>query len=334
VKAAKGQWAVKQGATAADTALSMLPARSQLAWASRALAILCLAASLAYAGNAWRDGRDGPSASAAAARGNLALDNSRPGSAILSATGIVPGDSSSGSVTIRNAGELTGVLRLSKSHLNDVPGGGGGRLSNALDLVVTDVSAGSAAIVYSGKLAAMSTQRLGVLRAGKARHYHFAVTLPDGGAPAPGAIGDNAYKGASMTADFDWNATTDGTRDAGRGDAFGLRVKLASRRRQAVRRRRLVVLARCNEQCTLRATLRLPGGSKRRTVGVKLGRRSVPSNRRVRVKLVLPRRARKAIRRALAKRRRVGVRVTVRAADRAGNVATARRRIVVVRPRR
>jgi hypothetical protein len=144
--------------------------------------------------------------------GTLKQTNSKANAAILTAAGMKPGDSSTGSVTITNTGSLPGTFSLSKSNLSDSPTGTGGvTLSGQLDLKVEDVTGSPATppVVYSGKLGAMSTQQLDYdpstpaqdqfAANNGARTYRFTVTLPS-------STGD-AYQGTGTSVQYDWNAT-------------------------------------------------------------------------------------------------------------------------------
>ncbi|MBS1880817.1 MAG: hypothetical protein JST31_15000, partial [Actinobacteria bacterium] len=83
----------------------------------------------------------------------------------------------------------------------DSPGLGGGLLSAALELTVTDVTAPAAPLaVYSGPLASMPAQPAGRVEPGAARTYEFVATLPAGG-------GQNAVQGASVSVAYSWTAT-------------------------------------------------------------------------------------------------------------------------------
>ena len=140
--------------------------------------------------------------------GTLAQVNSRDGSAILNVSTLKPGDSSNGTVTITNTGDVAGTYSLSKTNLSDNPGPNGGALSGKLDLLIEDVTGGSPVTVYSGKVDAMGTQALGSFAPDEARTYRFTVSFPDGGIPATDTSGDNAFKGSSMSVRYDWDAAS------------------------------------------------------------------------------------------------------------------------------
>jgi spore coat-associated protein N len=140
--------------------------------------------------------------------GNLSQSNSKSG-AVLTAARLKPGESSDGTVTITNDGDIAGTFSLSRANLADTPGPNGGKLSENLDLVIQDVTNASAPTqVYSGKLGAMGTQNLGSFAAGVARSYKFTVTFPNGGTPASATTGDNAYKGSALTVDYQWTSVS------------------------------------------------------------------------------------------------------------------------------
>jgi spore coat-associated protein N len=142
--------------------------------------------------------------------GNLTHGNSEAG-AVLTVDKLVPGESQSGTVDIENTGDVDGVFTLSKSNLVDsdaaLP------FSAKLDLVVEDLGDPTAnnltgPVVYTGKLGAMGAQPLGTWIPTAAHRYKFEVTFPDGGAPLGPALGDNRYKQASTTVDFNWESVS------------------------------------------------------------------------------------------------------------------------------
>ena len=136
--------------------------------------------------------------------GAFSLADSKDGGAILTVSNMGPGDSVTGTVTIRNTGTGTGALALSMMNLTDSPGVNHGALSGALGLQLTDITHGSDAAVYSGGLGAMPEQRLVTLSAGDARTYRFTVDIADHGSPGSAAGGDNAFQGASARVDYRW----------------------------------------------------------------------------------------------------------------------------------
>jgi len=128
--------------------------------------------------------------------------NDLEGSAVLHADALAPGETTSGEVTIRNAGDAPGAFTLSPSAALDTGAPLAGPLSAVLDLTVTDVSGATPATLFAGKLGALPKVALGTFPAGAAHRYRFALTYPAG---IPAEI-DNAYQGASTSIQFDWDA--------------------------------------------------------------------------------------------------------------------------------
>jgi spore coat-associated protein N len=284
------------------------------------------------------------------ASGTLSQSNSRNGVAILTAAGLTPGDSRAGEVTIANTGDLEGAFMLSKSGLSDAPGGGGGVLSSVLELLVEDVT-GSPTTVYSGKLAAMGSLSLGDWGPGTARTYRFTVSFPDGGAPPSETSGDNAYKGSALTVQYDWTASGDETphgRAAGGGigsagsggsgsggpaparDTTPPKLTLSGKKGQRLlRRRRLDVVARCDEACRVTASVKAATAAKRRSFPSWRGQLKAGAGAKLSFRL--SKKALAAARKILTRRKRVTLSVTARAVDRAGNAASRRLRLPVKR---
>jgi spore coat-associated protein N len=125
------------------------------------------------------------------------------GTAILTAVKMKPGATTTGSITLTNDGDLPGTFTLTKSITADVAGANGGDLAGKLVLTIRE----GATTVWTGTLgAAMGTVSLGTWNAGAVHTYDFSVNFPDGGTPASNTTEDNAYKGSTITARFDWTA--------------------------------------------------------------------------------------------------------------------------------
>ncbi len=140
-----------------------------------------------------------------------AIDNSRDGQAILTADGLAPGASVSGTVTLGNSsGEDAGVT-LSQSIRSEGAGIGGGLLLNILLLEIRDTSAGT--LVYLGPARGMGTAVLPNLADGTARTYSFKATLP--------GTATIALLGASASLDYEWAATGLGSDRGEDGDPPG-----------------------------------------------------------------------------------------------------------------
>ena len=128
--------------------------------------------------------------------------NDLEGGAVLHADALAPGETTTGEVTIRNAGDAPGAFTLSPSAALDTGAPLAGPLSAVLDLTVTDVSGATPSTLFAGKLGALPKVALGTFPAGAAHRYRFALTYPAG---IPAEI-DNAYQGASTSIQFDWDA--------------------------------------------------------------------------------------------------------------------------------
>ena len=140
------------------------------------------------------------------ASGTLSILNSKEGVAVLTASGMKPGDSATGTVDVENSGSLDGAFTLGRSGVVDSDATN--PLSAKLNLVVKDCgdfSAGTPTCdagdpdLYSGTVAAMGTVALGTFAASEKHRYEFAVTFD--------ASAGNAYQGDSSSVQFDWNAS-------------------------------------------------------------------------------------------------------------------------------
>jgi spore coat-associated protein N len=169
-----------------------------------ALVVLMMAAMMAVASGA-------SFTSTSANVGNVVtagtLSHSNSTDTILNVSKLMPGKSASGTVTLGNTGDGDGVFSLTKSNLVDSdptrP------LSAKLDLLVEDVTDPLAPVVrYNGKLGAMGTRAMGTIAPGGDRTYKFTVTFPDGGLPSGPDAGDNVYKNASTTVDYNWESVS------------------------------------------------------------------------------------------------------------------------------
>src|SRR4029078_5259468 len=89
-----------------------------------------------------------------------------------------PGETKTGEVTIRNAGDTAGAVTLSTARASDAGAPAGRPLSGLLDLSVLDVSDTTPVTVFSGKLGALSRVALGTFAPGAAHRYRFALTYP------------------------------------------------------------------------------------------------------------------------------------------------------------
>jgi hypothetical protein len=112
--------------------------------------------------------------------------------AILSGRNLGPGDRVAGSVTIRNAGALSGSFTL-RAKLR-----GSRQLAQHLVLTVRERRRRTTKLVYSGSLARFRIVRLGKIGPRQARTFRFAVRFRSS---AP-----NRLQGRRATASFTWRA--------------------------------------------------------------------------------------------------------------------------------
>jgi glucose/arabinose dehydrogenase len=110
-----------------------------------------------------------------------------------------------------------------------------------------------------------------------------------------------------------------------------LRVRV-KRRQRVLRLRDAVAYARCDEPCSVSATGRLRTG--RRSYRMRPAARAAQAGRRVRLEVRLTKRGRRALRKALRRKRRPTVHLALRASDGAGNRSPRLRRSVRVLPSR
>jgi hypothetical protein len=125
--------------------------------------------------------------------GIMTLDNSADGTAILTAEGLLPGESGTGTVTIENVGESTGTFTLTTANLLNTPPDPA--LSTVMTLGITDEDATS---VYNGPLADNTVVDLGSWTGGEAHTYTFTVTFAE--------TAGNEFQNAQTTLDFVWSA--------------------------------------------------------------------------------------------------------------------------------
>ena len=166
---------------------------------SRLALLLAALATAGYSGASFASSSS--NAANAVAAGRLGQQNSRAGQLILSANGMVPGQSSTRTLSITNSGDIQSTSTLSET-VADSPGPAGIKLSGELRLTVTDVTGpGVPETVYEGALGAMSPQTLGTFRPGASHTYRFTVAFPDDGS-------QNAYQGSKTDVEFDWAQTS------------------------------------------------------------------------------------------------------------------------------
>ncbi len=153
-----------------------------------ALALLSLALSTALFSGASFSSRSANSAALAA--GSIQLSSSAPGQAIVSATGMEPGDSKQGTIVIGNQGDVEAGLSLKATGVS------GTTLAGVLTLRVEDVT-GTAVKKYEGKLGSFSSVSLGSVAAGATRKYQFTLSWPSTATEA-------SLQGLATTAELRW----------------------------------------------------------------------------------------------------------------------------------
>lgn len=173
--------------------------RSRLNILIRLALLLAALATAGYSGATFVSSSANPANAFAA--GRVAQQNSRAGQLILSASGMVPGQSATRTLTITNSGDVQSTSTLSE-RVVDSPGLAGIKLSGELHLTVADVTgAGAERTIYDGPLGAMGPRTLGSFGPGAAHTYRFTVTFPRGGA-------QDVYQGAATDVEFDWTQTS------------------------------------------------------------------------------------------------------------------------------
>jgi hypothetical protein len=152
-----------------------------------------------------------PRAELSAASGAVRIANSRAGQALFSAGGARPGETSSGTVTIGNDGDVPGRFALARTGLSESAGAHGGLLSQQLRVVVLDVTDPSdPELVFDEEADKLGNLPLGIFEPGEERTYRVQATLPDGGLPASATVGDNRFQGATLSLGLQWQATAVG----------------------------------------------------------------------------------------------------------------------------
>ncbi len=278
----------------------------------------------------------GDHGSARAAVGNATgplIGSPLAGAAILSASGMAPGDVRTGYIDVANIGDTAGAFALGEIGLTPTP------LARELDLDVRDVTAGrTPTVVYSGKLASLSSVALGDMDQGEAHRYRFSVSLPSD-------AGDS-YQGASSAVTFLWSATAaeptppppSSTTPATNPPAHATTAQAPTKATTAggtVKSRAIVIAPARQKGIKVKATIvclddcriALAGTAVVGSVKVKLKRvtRTLPKGKRLRVTVTLPGPARLA----LAAGRPVTVHLSVRAKV-GGRVVTVRRTVRVL----
>lgn len=281
-------------------------------------------------------GEVGPRIEVIAADGGFA-EPSHAADAVFEVTGLGSGESISGTVRVRNAGDDSGLVSLARTRLSDSPGPNGGRLSERLELEVLDVTDPQApAVAYTGGVGPLTVRPLGVLGAGASRTYSVKATVLSGQTPTVAFGGGDPYEGSSTRIFLRWRAV-EGlpparlTKLLRRRDRKQPKLSLTAAPRQSViETGRLDAVLRCSETCRSSATARVSlRGSTPLPVAVEEG---PPPSRRAELRLVFGADLQRDLRAALEAGRSVAIEFRTRARDRAGN-DSALRETVNLRPK-
>ena len=129
-------------------------------------------------------------------RSKLVVSGTPAGTTVLDASGLVPGASRAGSMTVANQGARPAHPRLGLV-VEDVRGPLGGTLSEALLIEVVEVRSGHGRrTLWSGRLSDAPSIEAAALDPGRRSRFALRVTLP---ADAP-----NSVQGAASRIRFRW----------------------------------------------------------------------------------------------------------------------------------
>ena len=290
---------------------------------SRMLLLAAVGAVVVLCAGSGAAGPAPPEAVLTQATGDLHITNSHDGHAIFQASRLAPGRSVAGTVQLLNTGSLPGDLGLEQLDLQDQPGAGGGRLSDAVTLDVTDVSGGNSVPIFTGRLGGLGSRPLGSIGPGEARTFKFTASLPDGGRPPAATGGDNAYAGSGLTVRYAWTATAVGPGPGISGNTDPV-VTIRVRSKKLLTRGFLDVMTSCDVACSVSAYASLPKGKRaRRATRTKRRTATLTTpNKQARIRLKLGRKAKRQLLKTLKQKRRVKVRVTVGVSAASGGTVT------------
>ena len=141
------------------------------------------------------------------ATGKLMIANSQGTGAVLSASGLVPGQTTApGYVDIENTGDVDGMFTLKTSNAVD----SNPSLLGQLNLTIQDCGVYAAdgtppsctgvTPIYTGKVNGVGALDLSRWSPGAKHKFRFVATLPD-------TTGD-AYQGLNASIDFNWSAAS------------------------------------------------------------------------------------------------------------------------------
>jgi len=301
------------------------------------------------------------------AQGPVGLSSSKANVALLQGTGIKPGDSVTGIVTLTNKGDRAGKLALVISGVHDTPGLYGGRLSSVLQLRIDDLSTGTTPVQTS--LARTTPVALADLKGRQSRTYKVTATFPDTGVPPGPTLGDNAQQGSSVEVALAWNlsekdpvapkppipsAPTPAPPVRPQGGKPPRLVVLRVPAQKVVKPKKLKVWVACELRCKLKFSAAIDNAPTKGRMGRKSKRARVLMSKHVfrgvkvkgktkkwvtqnkigggkRYTLKFTKRGLKRLKQQLRKKHRAGITVTVRMRSVAGNRVVMRRIIITER---
>lgn len=160
------------------------------------LALVSLALGSAIFSGASFTSKSANSASLAAA--SIQLSSSAPNQAIVAASGMKPGESRQGTITIGNKGTAPGDVTLAATGLT------GTALAVVLDLKIEDVTGGGSVQKWSGKLGAFGSVDLGSFAANASRDFRIGLSWPSSSDEA-------SLQGATTSLTFQWRGSASGS---------------------------------------------------------------------------------------------------------------------------
>jgi spore coat-associated protein N len=156
------------------------------------LATLVAAGAIAVGSGATFTSHTGNTISAVTA-GTLTQSNSKDGGAIFGLTGIKPGDTVNGTLTLTNTGSLPARFTLTES------GSSNAFTGSLLNLAITDLTTNTT--VYDGTFGGLvddQANALGTFAPGDSHQYRFTVHLAQ--------AATNTEQGRSASASYAWDA--------------------------------------------------------------------------------------------------------------------------------
>jgi spore coat-associated protein N len=161
-----------------------------------ALALVSLALGSAIFSGATFTSKSANSASLAAA--SIQLSSSAPNQAIVAASGMRPGDSRQGTISIGNKGTAPGTVILKAAGLT------GTALAAVIDLRVEETTGGGSTQLWSGKLGSFDSVDPGLFAAGVTRNFRLTLSWP-------AASNQASLQGASASLAFQWSGSAQGS---------------------------------------------------------------------------------------------------------------------------